>query len=143
MSAQQSSGYGSNRYSGWAVGWITFAGVTMIMVGIFEALNGIVGIVNDDFFVKTRHYTYNLSTTSWGWIHLILGIIVLLAGVGLFTGNLAARIVAVTIAMLSTVANFLWLPYYPVWAVVIISFNIAIIWALTAHGNDITMNSQR
>jgi hypothetical protein len=141
MSAQESSGYGSGNYSGWAVGWITFAGVTMIMVGIFQALNGIVGIVNDDFFVKTHHYTYSLSTTSWGWIHLILGIIVVISGIGLFTGNLAARIVAVTIAMLSTIANFLWLPYYPVWSVVIIAFNIAIIWALTAHGGDIATNA--
>ena len=141
MSAQESSGYGSGSYSGWAVGWITFAGVTMIMVGIFQALNGIVGIVNDDFFVKTTHYTYSLSATSWGWINLILGIIVLISGVGLFTGNLAARVVAVTIAMLSTISSFLWLPYYPVWSVVIIAFNIAIIWALTAHGDDITMKA--
>jgi hypothetical protein len=122
--------------SGWATGWIAFAGVMMIMIGIFQAVDGIVGILDDDFYFAGQNYTYELSTTAWGWIHLILGIIVVLAGIGLFTGNMAARIVAVTLAVLSSIANFLWLPYYPVWSIIVIALNVTVIWAVTAHGGE-------
>jgi hypothetical protein len=121
---------------GWAIGWIAFAGVMMIMIGIFQAVDGIVGIFNDDLLVQGPKYTYSLSTTSWGWIHLILGIIIVIAGIGLFSGNLAARIIAITLAVLSAIANFLWLPYYPVWSIIVIALNVAVIWALTAHGAE-------
>jgi len=127
---------GSETYSGWAVGWIAFAGVMMIMVGVFQATAGIVGIFDNNFFVTGPHYTYTLSTTSWGWIHLIGGILVALAGIGLFTGNIAARIVAVVLAVLSAIANFLWMPYYPVWSITMIALSVAVIWAVTAHGGE-------
>ncbi len=124
-------------YSSWAVGWISFAGVMMIMLGIFQATAGVVGIADDELFVQTRNYTYALDTRQWGWIHLILGILVVIAGIGVFTGNLAARIVGVTLAALSAIASFLWLPYYPVWSIIVIALDVAVIWALTAHGRDV------
>ena len=122
---------------GWAVGWIAFAGVIMIMTGVFQAVDGLVGILDDNFYATGQHYTYELSTTGWGWINLIIGVLVLLAGIGLFSGNTAARAVAVAMALISATANFLWLPYYPVWSIIVIALNVTIIWAVIAHGGEL------
>ena len=77
------------------------------------------------------------SVTTWGWLHVLGGIVVLLAGIGLFTGSVLARTVAVIVAMISIILSFLWLPYYPWWSVLIIAFDFVVIWALTFHGRDI------
>jgi hypothetical protein len=122
--------------SGWATGWIAFAGVIMIMSGVFQAVDGIVGILDDNFYAVGQHYAYELSTTGWGWINLIIGVVVVLAGIGLFSGIMAARAIAVTLALLSAIANFLWLPYYPVWSIIVIALNVTVIWAVTAHGGE-------
>jgi hypothetical protein len=123
--------------SSWAIGYTYFAAVLMIMLGFFQFFTGLVALVDKSFYVVGRNYTYKFSVTSWGWIHIILGIVVLLAGFGLLSGNVLARTVAVILAALSAVAYFLWLPYYPVWSIVVIAFNLAVIWALTLHGRDI------
>ena len=96
--------------SGWAVGWTAFAAVLMIIMGFFHAMAGLVGILEDDLIVLTPDYVFQFSITTWGWIHLIAGIIVLLAGFYLFTGAVWARIIGVIIVVLSMVANFAWLP---------------------------------
>ncbi|MDI2125001.1 DUF7144 family membrane protein [Yinghuangia seranimata] len=111
-------------------GWTVFAGVMMIFGGTLAIFQGIAAIAEDDIIVKTRNYSFSFSTTGWGWIHLILGIVILLAGIALFSGALWARIIGVLLAGLSLVANFIWLPYYPVWAIVVIAIDIAVIWAL-------------
>ena len=80
---------------------------------------------------------FSFDTTTWGWIHLIVGIVVILAGFGIFTGNVLARSVGVIVAVVSAIANFMWLPYYPIWSVIVIAIDIAVIWALTAHGRDL------
>ncbi len=139
-SATRTSVGTTERYSAWAVGWITFAAVMMIMIGSFQALAGIVAIADDEFYAGVREYTFKFDTTQWGWIHLVFGILIVVAGIGLFSGNVLARIVAVALAGLSAIANFMWLPYYPVWSIVVIALNVAVIWALTAHGRDIRLN---
>ncbi|HEX6075712.1 MAG TPA: hypothetical protein VFZ32_10670 [Micromonosporaceae bacterium] len=125
------------EYSGGAVGVIVFAGILMILTGFFHAFQGLVALINDDFYVVSRDYIYRFDLTSWGWIHLIAGVVVLLAGVFLFTGSVWARTVAVIVACLSTIASFLWMPYYPVWSIAIIAFNVFVIWAVTVHGRDV------
>jgi hypothetical protein len=127
----------SDRPSGWAVGWIGFAGFMMILVGGFHAVAGFLGILGDDIYVKGPKYALQFDTTTWGWIHLILGIVVVFAGFGLFSGAVWARTVGVIIAMISAFVGFAWLPWYPVWGIVIIAVAITIIWALTAHGRDV------
>lgn len=124
--------------SAWAAGWAAFAGVMLIMIGVFQSLAGLVAIIDDEYYVIGPNYTWELDTTTWGWVHLLIGIVVLLSGIGIFSGNVAARTVGVLVAVVSAVANFMWLPYYPVGSVVIIAVNIAVIWALTTHGRDIT-----
>ena len=123
--------------SSWAVGWEAFAGIMLMIVGIFGIIDGIIAIAKDEFFVVSQKWVFNFDVTTWGWIHLMLGIIVLLAGIGIFSGNVLARTVGVIAAAVSAIVNFMWLPYYPVWAVIIIAIDVSIIWALTAHGRDI------
>jgi hypothetical protein len=121
---------------GWAVGFIMFAGIMMIMVGVFEALQGLVGIFENEFYVPTRNYLFQFDATAWGWIHLVLGLIVAFAGWGLLSGQTWARIVGITLAALSATANFLFIPYYPFWALLIIAIDVLVIWALAAHGRQ-------
>lgn len=118
----------------WAESWLMFAAVTMIIVGALQAINGLVALLNDEFYVNVQDYTFKLDITQWGWIHVLLGLVLILAGIGIYSGNVLARSVGVIIASLSTVANFMSLPYYPVWSVIIIAINITLIWALTVHG---------
>jgi len=122
--------------SGWAFGFAAFAGAIMLMVGIFQAFAGIAAIFNDEFFVVGRNYTFDLDVTAWGWIHLIIGVIVALGGIAVYTGATWARAVGIVLAILSAVANFFFIPYYPVWSVLIIALDIAVIWALTVYDRD-------
>ena len=126
-----------SNYSSWAVGWAGFAGVMLIMIGIFDTIQGLVALFNDEFYVVTQEWVFELDITAWGWIQLILGVILIASGIGIFSGNVAARTVGVIIAGLAAIVNFAWLPYYPVWSIIVIAICIAIIWALTAHGRDI------
>jgi hypothetical protein len=123
--------------SGWAVGFIMFAAIMMIMVGVFQALQGLVAIFENEFYVATRNYLFQFDATTWGWIHLVVGLIVAFAGWGLLSGQTWARIVGITLAALSATANFLFIPYYPVWSLLIIAVDVFVIWALTAHGREI------
>ncbi|WP_277441825.1 hypothetical protein [Streptomyces sp. SPB162] len=102
----------------------------MIFSGVIAILEGISAIAKDDVFVRTTNYVFRFNLTSWGWIHLILGIVVLLAGCALFSGALWARAVGVVLAGLSLIANFLWLPYYPFWAIILIALDTFVIYAL-------------
>jgi hypothetical protein len=115
-----------------------FAAFTMILLAGWWIIVGLVGLINDDFFVATRNYVFKFDATAWGWIHLIIGIIVLLAGFGLFSGAVWARTVGVIMAFLAALVGFAWLPWAPVWAILIVTAAFAVIWALTAHGRDLT-----
>jgi hypothetical protein len=126
-----------NEPSGAAIGWSAFAAFMLMLIGIFQALAGIAAIANDDRFVLTEDYVVKLDVTQWGWVHLIIGILVFLAGLGIFSGNVLARTVGVLVAGVSAIANFAWLPIQPVWSSIMIAICVAVIWALTAHGRDI------
>jgi hypothetical protein len=114
----------------WTEGLTVFAAALLIMVGIFQALQGLAAIINDQRFVVTGDYVYKFDITGWGWIHLILGLVAIGVGAAMIMGQTWSYIVAMVIAILSAVAQFMWLPYYPIWAIVIIALNVAIIWAL-------------
>ena len=122
--------------SGWAVGFTVFAAIMMLMVGAWQALTGLVAIFENEFYVPTRNYIFQFDVTAWGWIHLVLGLIVAFAGYGLLSGKTWARIVGITLAALSATVNFLFIPYYPFWAILMIAVDIFVIWALTAHGRE-------
>ena len=129
---------GSNRaYSSAAVGVTVFAGVLMIMIGVFHAIQGLVALFNDDFYAVGQEYIFQFDLTSWGWIHLILGAVVAFAGAALFRGALWARTVTVIAAAVSMVSSFAWLPHHPAWSILIIALDVFVIWAVTLHGRDL------
>jgi hypothetical protein len=116
--------------SGMAIAFTTVAAVLMTMSGAWNILEGIAAIARGSFFVVLPNYAYNLSVTGWGWFHLILGIVVLAAGLALFWDKFWARATGVVVAAISAIVNFLFIPYQPVWSIVIIALDLAVIWAL-------------
>ena len=137
QSPSQSRSARGQETSGTAVGFILFAAIMMIMAGVFQAIVGLVAIFENEFYVATRNYLFQFDATTWGWIHLVVGLIVAFAGWGLLSGRTWARVVGITVALLSALANFLFIPYYPFWALLIITLDIFVIWAITAHGGEL------
>jgi hypothetical protein len=131
---QQETRQADPEVSGWALGGITFAATMGILIGTFQIMEGLVAIINDEFYVVARNYTFDLDITAYGWIHLILGVVMVLVGFGLMARSTWAGVVAITVAVLSAVANFFFIPYYPIWALLLIGLNVWIIWALTRPG---------
>jgi hypothetical protein len=118
----------------WALGAIAFAAAMMVLIGVFQALAGLVALLNDEFYVVARNYTFDLDVTAWGWIHLIVGILLLVTGLGLFGRRTWAGVTAIMLCMLSALSNFFFIPYYPIWAVLLIGLTVWVIWALTRPG---------
>ncbi|MEI5033181.1 hypothetical protein RB201_10880 [Streptomyces sp. S1A(2023)] len=121
---------GGNAGSPWAAGGTVFAGVLLFVDGILGVLKGIAGIASNDVYTSINDYVFKFSVTSWGWIHLILGVILILVGWGILKGATWARGAGVVLASLNLIANFMWLPYTPVWAIVTIAIDVFVIWAL-------------
>ena len=125
---------GDQRVSGWAVGGITFAAVVLMLIGFFQLVAGLSAIIDDEFFVVTRNYTFDLDTSAWGWIHLLLGLLLVFTAWGLFVGAGWAVVVGIFLAGLSALANFFFIPYYPFWAILLIALDVWVIWSLTRPG---------
>jgi hypothetical protein len=121
--------------TGWT-GWIGFAGVMMIIAGSLNLFYGVIAAVNDEWVVFTNRGNVYLDVSQWGWAHIILGSVVLLSGIGVFSGNILARTVAVIVASVSLLVNFFFIPVYPLWALTVITIDVLVIWALTAHGRE-------
>jgi hypothetical protein len=120
--------------SGWALGGIAFAATMMTLIGVFQTLNGLVALFNDEFYVVTQNYTFDLDVSAWGWIHLLIGLSVLATGMGLFGRRTWAGVAAILLCMLSAIANFFFIPYYPIWSLLVIGLAIWVIWAVTRPG---------
>ena len=122
------------RTSGWTVGFVVFAAVMMLIIGSFQIITGIAAIFEDEFFVVGANYIYDVDVTAWGWIHLVLGAIMFFAGLGVMAGATWARVVGIALASLSAIANFFFIPYYPLWAILVIALDVTVIWALCVYG---------
>lgn len=127
-------GRGDREVSGWAVGGTVFAAVILIMTGVFHVIAGLTAVIKDKFFVSTPNYLLTFDVSRWGWIHLAAGGLLLLAGVFVLRGNVLARAVGIALAALSAIANFLFIPYYPFWAILMIGLDVFVIWALASYG---------
>jgi hypothetical protein len=115
----------------YAVGASLFAAIVLVMVGVLQVLQGLVTLVDGtDFLVRTPHYVFELNATTWGWIHVVIGVVMAVAGCFIFVGNAVARGAGIGIAAISAIVNFLWLPYYPLWSVLIIAIDVVVIWGL-------------
>lgn len=121
----------SHTESAWAEGLGIFAGAALLTVGIFQFLEGVAAAAKDDVFVTTTNYIFEFDLTTWGWIHIILGIVIAVIGGAILMAKRWALVAGVVLAVLSALLNFIWLPYYPAWALLIIAFDVAVIWALS------------
>jgi hypothetical protein len=116
--------------SGAALGLTIMASAFMMVSGLLSFFEGLAAVIRGSFFAVLPNYAFSLSATGWGWLHIILGAFVFAAGVALFADRLWARVTGVILASFSLIANFVFLPYYPVWAIVVIALNAFVIWAL-------------
>ena len=120
------------------VGWIAFAGTIMVMLGAFHVIQGVVALVDDKYFLVTRSgLVVTADFTTWGWVHLITGVVVAVAGVFVFAGQVWARTVGVIVALVSAVLNLGFLAAYPLWSLIMIALDVMVILALTVHGSDV------
>ncbi|MFD5566413.1 DUF7144 family membrane protein [Streptomyces cadmiisoli] len=136
MSATTTSHHRSAAAQGAATGLVVFAAVMLFIGGVLDIFRGIMAIANDDVFVTTPQYVFRFDITGWGWIHLVLGALAVVVSLGLFTAATWARVVGVGLAGLLIIANFLDLPYYPVWSIILIALYAFIIWALCVVRRD-------
>ncbi|MCW2522587.1 MAG: Membrane protein [Frankiales bacterium] len=130
-----------SEVSAW-VGWILFAAIALVLAGIFDIIWGIVALARDEVFVAgPRANVINLDYTTWGWINLIFGIVVLIVGMALFTGSIVASIAAIAIAVGQAVLNLLVIGAYPVWSVIVITLDVLVIYAIAVHGHELRDNA--
>src|ERR1700754_2853338 len=120
----------------WVLGLTLFAGVTMIVIGVFHIITGVVALFQNRIYVAGPEYVFAFSLTGWGWIHIIGGIIVGVTGLGLLAGQGWARIVGIVLAALSMIANFIFIPYYPLWSFLMVALDILVIWALAVYSRE-------
>jgi hypothetical protein len=123
--------------SGWA-GWVVFGGVMLIMLGAFQIIEGLVALFKDDvYLVRPSGLVVNVNYTTWGWVHTIIGLVGVLAGMGLLAGNMLARIVGVAVAFLSAVVNLAFISAYPIWSTILIALDVIVIYAIIVHGREL------
>lgn len=126
------------RASSWT-GWVGFGGVVMVLSGIFQAIAGLVGIFRGTFYVIHDNSSQLLifsNIHTWGWINLIVGTVVMLAGISLFSGSTWARIVAVIFAAGAAIVNLVNMPLYPLWSIICLTLSVIVMFAVIAHGGE-------
>ncbi len=125
----------NNKVTGW-VGWVFFAGFVMILLGIFQAIYGLVAIFNSNWFAVTGQGLLFVDLTAWGWVHLLVGIVVFLAGFGVLYGGLWGRLLGVLLAVASLFTALFSVNLHPIWSVIIMVVDVLVIYALTVHGDE-------
>ena len=122
--------------TGW-VGWIFFGAAMLLLAGGMQAISGLVALFKDNYYVVTEKSLIAFNYTTWGWIHLILGILVFAAGLAILAGSTWGRVVGVFVAILGAMANLTFLSAYPIWSIIAITVDVLVIYALTAHGAEL------
>ncbi len=125
-----------DRGPGW-VGWVVFAGVMMILLGCFNAIEGLGALLNGNWLAANTTRSIRVDYAAWGWTWLLFGCIVAAAGFGVLRGKPWARVVGVIVAALNAVAQLVFIPAYPFWALSIMVVDIIVIWGLTLHGREL------
>lgn len=116
----------------WAYGIGLFAGMMLVTLGALGVLQGITALAKDKIYVTGVNYVYSFDLTTWGWVAVGIGSLAVIAGIGVLVEQSWGRILGIVIAVFSTLANFMFIPYYPVWSIVVIAIDIAAIWALSS-----------
>ena len=123
----------SDSSYGWAIGFTAFAAMIMLLIGFYQMAMGLTAVLNQDFFVATPNYVFAFDVGTWGWVHLIWGVVVIAAALSLFSGATWARVLGSILAVLTAIEAFLFIPYQPFWSIVIIAASVMVIWALTTQ----------
>jgi hypothetical protein len=126
----------ATRPSPWATGLALFAGVVMTVVGVNQVFLGIAAIVKDNVYVQMPNYVYGLDLTVWGWLHLVFGLVLVLTGIMVIAGKAWARGLGIGLVALNLIANFLFIPFYPVWSLLVVALDVAVIWGLAVYRED-------
>lgn len=124
------STHGSPAKSATAYGLVSFAGAMLLITGVFQLLEGISAIADDEVYSTGVDYSFKLGVTAWGWIHVVMGALSLATALAILTGRVWGYVLGVGIGGLGAVLSFAFLPYYPVWTLVVIAFDVLVIWAL-------------
>jgi hypothetical protein len=128
--------------SGW-LGWVFFAGVLLIMAGVLQVIEGLVALFDDGYYVVgADQLAVPVDYTAWGWMHLLVGLLAALIGVGLLTGNMVARGAAVGLASFSALASLTFVGAAPVWSVIIIGIDVLVIYAIVVHGSELDRSAR-
>jgi hypothetical protein len=125
-----------NNQSGWT-GWVYFAGFMMIIMGALQTISGLAALLNDEWLLVTEQRLIAFDFTTWGWIHILIGVVVFAAGFAVMNGAAWARAIGVVIAMISLVANLAYANTYPIWAIAVVIIDVLIIYALTVRGGEL------
>ena len=131
----------SNQVSGW-VGWVYFASFMLILGGVFQVIMGFTALIRDNFYVITANNLLAFDITTWGWIHLILGILMVTIGVSLFAGRTWARVTAIILASLNFIGQFAFIGVYPWWSITAMVLDLLVIYALTVHGDEVALDRE-
>ncbi len=125
--------------TGW-VGWIAFGSFMMMFLGFIHLIAGFVALFKDDVYISANAGVWVLDYSSWGWVHIIGGILALWAAGSLMQGKLYGRTFAVILAMISAVVNLAFIPIYPIWSIIMVTVCVLIIWAVIVHGGELKEN---
>ncbi len=126
----------NNEVTGWA-GWAAFAGVLMVLAGFFQALVGVSAIVKNTVYFVGPYNILTVDIASWGWVHLLLALAILFAGLSVLKGNAYGRVVGVLLAGISALVNMAFIPAYPIWSILVMTVDVLIIYALVVHGDEL------
>lgn len=126
----------NKQFSGWT-GWAIFAGFMMILGGIFQAIAGLTALLRPAWYLVASSHLLVFNYRAWGWLDLIIGVVILLAGFQILQGSLWARVVGVVLAILSAVGALASVSAYPLWSVIIIAIDVLVIFALSVHGAEL------
>jgi hypothetical protein len=110
-----------------------FAGLVIIVAGVWHILQGVAALVHDPRYASPSNYVYKFQLTGWSWIYLVIGAVVLAVGIAVLAGQVWGRVVAILLAMLSMAVNFVFLPWYPLWSMLMIALNVVIIWTMAMY----------
>ena len=118
------------------VGWVFFAASLLVLIGAMQLVQGLGALFNPDFFIATENNVFVFNLTTWGWIHVLLGVVALAAGIGTMAGAGWARIVAVVITVLVMLGSIAYITTFPLWATFVLVVGGFVIYALTVHGAE-------
>ncbi|TYB50763.1 hypothetical protein FXF51_55190 [Nonomuraea sp. PA05] len=125
----------ARQVTGW-VGWIWFGGMMMVLAGLFNIITGLAAVFANRVYVQTPNRLLLFDVTTWGWLHLALGVLLLATGIAVSVGQTWARMVGVVLVMLNALTQLTWIAVNPWWSLAVIAVDVLVLYALIVHGRE-------